>query len=180
MSYVNLHEHTEFSLLDGAARIKDLVSRAKELGMDSLAITDHGNMFGVIKFYKECKKQGIKPIIGCEVYTAERNKEDKDASKDKAIGHLILLCKNETGYKNLLKIVSDAYTDGFYYKPRTDKNALREYHEGLIALSGCLAGKIQRLIVNKKYKDAKSKYFVFLAKDEPEYFELLGGKEPHP
>ena len=155
MSYINLHEHTEFSLLDGAARIKDLVARAKELDMDALAITDHGNMFGVIKFYKECKKQGIKPIIGCEVYTAERNKEDKEVDKDKVIGHLILLCKDSVGYQNLLKIVSDAYTDGFYYKPRTDKAALREYHEGLICLSGCLAGKIQRLLVNKKYKDAK-------------------------
>ena len=134
--YVHLHVHTEYSLLDGMSSINDLPKYAKELGMKALAITDHGNMFGAVKFSKACHENGIKPIIGCEVYTAERTMQDKDSEKDRAIGHLVLLCKNETGYKNLIKIVSHAYTEGFYYKPRTDKNELRKYHEGLVCLSG--------------------------------------------
>lgn len=153
--FVHLHVHTEYSLLDGMARIKKLVSHAKSLGMTSLAITDHGSMFGVIKFSQECKKQGIKPIIGCEVYTAERGMTDRDAQKDRPIGHLVLLCKNKEGYQNLIKIVSKSYTEGFYYKPRVDKELLMQYHEGLIALSGCLAGKVQRLLVNGEYNEAK-------------------------
>ena len=149
MAFTHLHLHTEYSLLDGASRIRDVVARAKELGMDSLAITDHGAMFGVVEFYKECKKQGIKPIIGCEVYTAARKMTDKEADRDKYQGHLILLAKNETGYKNLIKIVSAGYIKGYYYKPRIDKDVLREHSEGLIALSACLAGNIQhRLLVN--------------------------------
>ena len=135
MAFTHLHLHTEYSLLDGAARIKKLVARAKQLGMESLAITDHGAMFGVVEFYKECKKQGIKPIIGCEVYTAARKMTDKEADRDKYQGHLILLAKNETGYKNLIKIVSAGYIKGYYYKPRIDKDVLREHSEGLIALS---------------------------------------------
>ena len=120
MAFTHLHVHTEYSLLDGAARIKELVRRVKELGMDSVAITDHGVMFGVIDFYKECKKQGIKPIIGCEVYTAKRGMLDKEADKDKHQGHLVLLAKNEQGYQNLIKIVSLGFTKGYYYKPRID------------------------------------------------------------
>ena len=121
MAFTHLHVHTEYSLLDGASRISDLVSRAKELGMDSLAITDHGVMFGVIDFYRECLKQGIKPIIGCEVYTAARTRFDKDVDKDKRMGHLILLARNNEGYRNLMKIVSEGYRNGFYYKPRIDR-----------------------------------------------------------
>ena len=155
MAFTHLHVHTEYSLLDGAARIKDVVRRAKELGMDSLAITDHGVMFGVIDFYKECKKQGIKPIIGCEVYTAARRMTDKDAEKDKHQGHLILLAKNEQGYKNLIKIVSLGFTKGYYYKPRIDKDVLREHSEGIIALSACLAGNIQHRLLNGDYEGAK-------------------------
>ena len=132
MAFTHLHLHTEYSLLDGACRIKDVVTRAKELGFDSLAITDHGNMFGAVDFYKECKKQGIHPVIGCEVYTAMRRMEDKDPDKDRHQGHLILLAKNDTGYHNLIKIVSLGYTKGFYFKPRIDKRVLREYHEGVI------------------------------------------------
>ena len=124
MAFTHLHVHTEYSLLDGAARIKDIVARAKELGMDSLAITDHGVMFGVIDFYKECKKQGIKPVIGCEVYTAARTMLDKDADKDKYQGHLVLLARDNDGYKNLIKIVSAGFTKGYYYKPRIDKDLL--------------------------------------------------------
>ena len=156
MAFTHLHVHTEYSLLDGAARIKDVVARAKELGMDSLAITDHGVMFGVVDFYKECKKQGIHPIIGCEVYTAARKLTDKDAEKDKRQGHLILLVKNETGYKNLIKIVSEGFIRGYYYKPRIDKDVLRAHSEGLIALSGCLAGEIQHRLLMRDYAGAKA------------------------
>ena len=155
MAFTHLHVHTEYSLLDGAARIKDIVARAKELGMDSLAITDHGVMFGVIDFYKECKKQGIKPVIGCEVYTAARTMLDKDADKDKYQGHLVLLARDNDGYKNLIKIVSAGFTKGYYYKPRIDKDLLRQYSEGIIALSACLAGKVQNCLLNRDYEGAK-------------------------
>ena len=154
-SFVHLHLHSQYSLLDGMSKIPDLIARAKELGMDSIALTDHGTMFGAVQFSKECKKAGVKAIIGCEVYTAERTLYDKDPDLDRASGHLVLLCKNETGYRNLIKIVSKAYTEGFYYKPRTDKNELKNRSEGLICLSGCLAGKVQRLIVQGKYEEAK-------------------------
>ncbi len=156
MDFTHLHVHTEYSLLDGAARIVNLVAQAKELGMKSLAITDHGVMFGVIEFYRECRKQGIKPIIGCEVYTSARTLKDKEADKDKSQGHLVLLAKDETGYKNLMKIVSKGYVEGFYYKPRIDKSVLREFSEGLIALSACLAGDIQRKLLNDDFEGAKS------------------------
>lgn len=156
MAFTHLHVHTEYSLLDGAARITDVVARAKELGMDSLAITDHGVMFGVIDFYKECKKQGIKPVIGCEVYTAARTMYDKDADKDKYQGHLVLLAKTNDGYKNLIKIVSKGFTEGYYYKPRIDKDVLRAHSEGIIALSACLAGKVQSCLLNRDYEGAKA------------------------
>ncbi|MBR0598794.1 DNA polymerase III subunit alpha [Sinanaerobacter chloroacetimidivorans] len=155
MGFTHLHVHTEYSLLDGASRIKDLIARTKELGMDSVAITDHGAMFGVIDFYKEAKKQGIKPIIGCEVYTAARTMRDKDAEKDKHQGHLVLLAENQQGYNNLMKIVSAGYTEGFYYKPRIDHHVLRQYKGGIIALSACLAGDIQKKLLNNDYEGAK-------------------------
>ncbi len=156
MAFTHLHVHTEYSLLDGAARIPDVVARAKELGMDSLAITDHGVMFGVIDFYKECKRQGIKPVIGCEVYTAARTMHDKDADRDKYQGHLILLAKDNDGYKNLIKIVSRGFTEGYYYKPRVDKELLRAHSGGLIALSACLAGRVQHCLLNRDYEGAKA------------------------
>ena len=156
MAFTHLHVHTEYSLLDGASRIPDLVSRAKELGMDSLAITDHGVMFGVIDFYKECKKQGIRPVIGCEIYTAPRTRFDKDTEKDKHMNHLVLLAETDQGYRNLMKIVSEGYRNGFYYKPRADKDLLREYSEGLIALSACLAGGVQSRLLNGDYAGAKA------------------------
>ena len=141
MGFTHLHVHTEYSLLDGAARIKDVVAKARELGMTSLAITDHGVMFGVIDFYRECIKNGIKPIIGCEVYTAARTMDDKDAEKDKHQGHLVLLAKDNTGYHNLIKIVSESYTRGFYYKPRVDKELLRRYSPAkAILFSGLIFG----------------------------------------
>ncbi len=153
--FTHLHTHTEFSLLDGACRIKQLVSRARELGMQSLAITDHGNMYGAVDFYKECKAQGIKPVIGCEVYVAPRTRFDKDKVLDKEYNHLILLCENETGYKNLISMVSKGYTEGFYFKPRIDRDLLERNHEGLICLSACIAGEIPQLILQKDYEGAK-------------------------
>lgn len=153
--FTHLHVHTQFSLLDGACRLGNLVSRAKELGMTHLAITDHGNMYGAVDFYKECRKQGIKPIIGCEVYVAPRTRFDKDKTLDKEYNHLILLVKNETGYKNLIKMVSAGFTDGFYFKPRIDRDLLEKYHDGLICTSACLAGEIPQKLLQKDYDGAK-------------------------
>ncbi len=139
--FVHLHVHTEYSLLDGGAnRITDLLDRTKELGMDSIAITDHGSMFGVIEFYKEANKRGIKPILGSEVYVAI-NKYTEKEPKDKEQYHLVLLAENNTGYLNLMKIVSEGYINGFYYKPRVDHDILAKYSEGIIALSACLGGE---------------------------------------
>ena len=153
-NFVHLHIHSEYSLLDGANRIKDIPVRAKELGMDSIALTDHGVMYGVIDFYKACKKEGIKPIIGCEVYVANRTRFDKEAGLDYN-NHLILLAKNNEGYKNLTKLVSMGFTDGFYYKPRIDKEILQKHHEGLIALSACLAGEVNQAILKDDMEKAK-------------------------
>ena len=153
--FVHLHIHSEFSLLDGANRIKDLPVRAKELGMDAMAITDHGVMYGVIDFYKACKKEGIKPIIGCEIYVAPRSRFDKEPNIDNRYSHLILLAKNNEGYKNLSKIVSIGFVDGYYYKPRIDLETLEKYHEGLICLSGCLAGSVNQALLNGNTEKAE-------------------------
>ena len=153
--FTHLHLHTEYSLLDGACRIGEVVSLAKNLGMKSLAITDHGVLYGAVAFYKECQKQGVKPIIGCEVYVAPRSRFDKVHSLDSDRYHLILLCKNETGYQNLLKLVSSAWVDGFYTKPRVDREILEKHHEGLIALSGCLFGEVAQKILSRNIDDAK-------------------------
>ncbi len=155
MSFVHLHVHTEYSLLDGACRLDRLCSAAKERGQTALAITDHGNLFGAVDFYKTAKKHGIKPIIGCEVYVASRSRFDKVHGIDSNRHHLVLLCKNETGYKNLIKLVSSAWVDGFYTKPRIDRELLEKHHEGLIALSACLAGEIPKYIANGEYLKAK-------------------------
>lgn len=154
-NFTHLHVHTEYSLLDGFSRVKTLVKRAKEKGMTAVAITDHGCMFGAIDFYKAAKAEGIKPIIGCEVYTAPRKLTDKDPNYDKHQGHLVLLAKDMTGYKNLIKIVSKSYVDGFYYKPRTDMDELKKHSQGLIALSACLAGDVPRAIMNGNYDKAR-------------------------
>ena len=153
--FTHLHLHTEYSLLDGMNRISELPQYIKDLGMNACAITDHGAMFGVVDFYKSCKKAGIKPIIGCEVYTAARTLYDKDSEMDRHSGHLILLAETQEGYSNLVKIVSKSYVDGFYYKPRVDKNLLREYSKGLICLSGCLAGNEQRMLLLADYDGAR-------------------------
>ena len=157
MSFVHLHVHTEYSLLDGECRIEPLVARAKELGQTALAITDHGVMYGAVTFYKACCAAGIKPIIGCEVYVAPRTRFDKEHGIDSEYTHLILLCKNETGYKNLCYLVSAAFTEGFYTKPRIDWQLLHERAEGLICLSGCIAGAIPRMINSGNYEGAKNK-----------------------
>ena len=153
--FVHLHIHTEYSLLDGACRIDQLMDRVKECGQSAIAITDHGVMYGCVQFYKAAKKAGIKPIIGCEVYVATRTRFDK-VNKIDGNNHLILLCKNETGYKNLIKMVSAAFVEGFYSKPRVDKQLLEQYHEGLICLSACLAGEIPQAILAGDYERAKS------------------------
>ncbi len=152
--FTHLHVHSEYSLLDGLSRIPDLVSKAKELGMTSLALTDHGVMFGALEFYRECLKQGIKPIIGSEVYVAERNLEQMEASVDSKNYHLVLLAKNEIGYRNLMKLVSIGFVDGFYRKPRVDHKTLKKYSEGLICLSGCMSGEIPRAILKGDLKKA--------------------------
>lgn len=153
--FVHLHVHSEFSLLDGANRIKDLPVRAKELGMKAMAITDHGVMFGVIDFYKACMANGIKPIIGCEVYVAPRKRTDKDPNIDARYNHLILLAKDNEGYKNLTKLVSIGFTEGFYYKPRIDKEVLEKYHKGLICCSACLAGELPQAILKGDMLEAE-------------------------
>lgn len=156
MAFTHLHLHTEYSLLDGACRLSRLAKAAKEKGMTALAITDHGVMYGAVDFYKECKKQGIKPIIGCEVYVAPQSRFDKTSSYGKYY-HMVLLCKNHTGYQNLIKLVSKGFTEGFYTKPRIDDELLAEYHEGLVCLSACLAGEIPQKLLDGDYAGAKSK-----------------------
>lgn len=153
MEFTHLHVHTEYSLLDGSSKIKEITSRAKELGMKSLAITDHGVMYGVIDFYKAAKEVGIKPILGCEVYVAPGSRFDKQPGESESrYYHLVLLAENNTGYKNLMKIVSRGFTEGFYYKPRVDYEVLEQFHEGIIALSACLAGEVQRYLARGMYE----------------------------
>jgi len=166
MEFVHLHTHTQYSLLDGAGRIEELVKRAKELGMPALALTDHGVMYGAIPFYKACKQYGIKPIIGCEVYVAAGSMHDKQKHKGENAYHLVLLAKNLTGYQNLLYLVSKASIDGFYYRPRVDKQLLRECSDGIIALSACLAGEIPRLLLYDDEPEAR--------KVAEEYIEIFG------
>ena len=167
MDFAHLHVHTEFSLLDGSNKIKEYVARVKELGMNSAAITDHGVMYGVIDFYREAKKQGIKPILGCEVYVAPNSRFDREVTGgEDRYYHLVLLAENNVGYANLMKIVSKGFVEGFYYKPRVDKELLAEYHEGIIALSACLAGEVQRYLARGLYDEAR--------KTAGEYQDIFG------
>ena len=152
--FTHLHVHTEYSLLDGACRIEELVNRAKELGMTSLAITDHGAMYGVVEFFKKAKKAGIKPILGFEAYVSPRGMMDKDTQKDKSQFHLVLLAENYEGYKNIIKLCSIGFVDGYYYKPRIDHEAMRRYSKGIIALSACLAGEVQSYLLDNNYEEA--------------------------
>ena len=179
MDFVHLHMHTEYSLLDGANKIKELVAKVKELGMNAVAITDHGNMFGAIELYKECKAQGIKPIIGCEMYVAPRSRFEKEAKVDTEPNHLILLAMNNNGYKNLIKLVSIAYTEGFYYKPRVDLEVLEKYNEDIIALSGCMAGAVARKITSGDIEGAEETALKYkeIFKDRY-YLEVQDNKYP--
>ena len=155
MAFTHLHVHTEYSLLDGSCKIRELVARAKELGMDSMAVTDHGVMYGVIDFYKAAREVGIKPILGCEVYVAPGSRFDREnVNGEDRYYHLVLLAENDQGYQNLMKIVSKGFVDGFYYKPRVDYELLETYHEGIIALSACLAGEVQRYLSRGMYEEA--------------------------
>src|SRR5680860_842134 len=165
MSFVNLHNHTHYSLLDGLTKIDEMINFAKEQGSPAIAITDHGTMYGVIEFYQKAKKAGIKPIIGVEAYLAPASRFDKNIRSDKG-HHLLLLAKNITGYKNLIKLVSVAHLEGFYYKPRIDWEVLTKYKEGVIAMSACLAGEIPRLIASDKLDKARKRIL--------EYAELFG------
>ena len=162
MSFAHLHTHTAFSLLDGEGTVKKTLDRAKELGQTAMAITDHGCMFGVIDFYEYARSIGIKPILGCEVYVAARTRHDKDHALDASSSHLILLAKNNIGYKNLMNIVSIGYIEGFYYKPRIDMEVLRENSEGIIALSACMIGVLSKKILANDYDGAKQSALGFI------------------
>ncbi|NLV34486.1 MAG: DNA polymerase III subunit alpha [Clostridiaceae bacterium] len=178
--FVHLHVHTEFSLLDGSTKIPDMVSKAKELGMKAVAITDHGVMYGILQLYKSCISVGIKPIIGCEVYTARRRRTDKIHGLDSTQGHLVLLAKDNTGLHNIMKMVSQSFEDGYYYKPRVDKELLRQYSKGVIALSACLSGEIPEAIMDKDYERARAtvlEYIDIFGKDNF-YLELQYNKIP--
>ena len=154
-NFVHLHLHSEYSLLDGACRMEEIPQRAAECGHSAVAITDHGVMYGAVAFYRACQKYGIKPIIGCEVYVASKSRHSKSAGEDNKSEHLVLLCQNEIGYRNLIYMVSAGFTEGFFSKPRIDMDLIREHHEGLVALSGCLAGKIPQLILSGSMKEAE-------------------------
>lgn len=154
-SFVHLHVHSGYSLLDGSGKIKDILKRTKELGMDSIALTDHGVMYGCVDFYKQAKNMGIKPILGCEVYVVRKSRHLKQNDSDNKTHHLVLLVKNEKGYQNLMKIASVASIEGFYYKPRIDREFLSKHSEGLIALSACLGGEVQRSILNNNLDRAR-------------------------
>ncbi len=173
MAFTHLHVHTSYSLLDGAGRIPEMIARCQELGMDSMAITDHGVMYGVIDFYKEAQKQGIKPILGCEVYLTGGSRFDREVGKgEDRYYHLVLLAENNQGYANLMKIVSTGFIDGFYYKPRVDFETLERYHEGIIALSACLAGEVSRNLTRNMYPEAKKAALRYLSIFGPEHFYL--------
>ena len=153
--FTHLHTHTEYSLLDGLSRIPQLVQKAAQLGMDSLAITDHGALYGAVDFYTACVEAGIKPIIGCEIYLASGGSRFNKTGVEKSPFHLTVLAKNEKGYKNLIKLVTRAHLEGFYYKPRADRELIEEHHEGLIILSGCPTAEIPQLLVQGRYEEAK-------------------------
>lgn len=180
MTFTHLHLHTEYSLLDGAIRIADLPARLKELGMDACAITDHGAMYGILDFYRSMRKEGLKPIIGCEVYVAPRNHDDKDAAFDRDPYHLILLAENNRGYHNLIKLVSKGFIDGFYYRPRVDRALLEEYHEGLIALTACLSGEVPRKIMRGQLEEARATalFYKELFGADNYFFEVQDNKIP--
>ena len=166
--FIHLHTHSHYSLLDGLSKIEDMVKTAKKYGMNALAVTDHGNMYGAIEFYKEAQKIGIKPIIGVEAYIAERGRKDKEFGIDSKRYHLTLLAKNKQGYKNLMRLVTLANLEGYYYKPRMDKEILREFHEGIICMSGCMGSQLSQAVLADNTEKAEA-----LIKEHQEIF----GKE---
>src|SRR3989339_312485 len=172
--FVHLHTHSEYSLLDGAGKIADIVARVKELGMKSIALTDHGNMYGAVAFYLECKNNGIKPILGCEMYLAPRTRFDKETKEDRSPFHLTLLVKNEEGYRNLIRLVSLASLEGFYSKPRIDKELIQKYNKGLICMSGCIGGEIgSYLLENRKDKAVEAARFYKNIFGDDFYIEIM-------
>ena len=175
MRFIHLHTHSHYSLLDGLSKIKDMVKLAKDDGMPALALTDHGAMYGAVEFYMACKKSGIKPIIGVEAYVANRSRLQKETNVDNKRYHLTLLAKNNTGYQNLIKLTTAAHLEGYYYKPRVDKDLLREYSEGLIALSGCPAGELGRVIRsgNKEKAEAVIREYQGIFGQENYYLEIM-------
>lgn len=177
--FVHLHVHSEFSLLDGLAKLPDLIARVKELGMDSVALTDHGAMYGTVKFFQEAQKQGVKPIIGVETYMARRGRMNKEGSADTDPFHLVLLAKNDQGYKNLMKLVTISYLEGFYYKPRIDDEVLKKYHEGLIATSACIQGEVANLLRNNEEKKARERALFYAETFGEGNFYLEIQKHPH-
>ncbi|MDD4362734.1 MAG: DNA polymerase III subunit alpha, partial [Atribacterota bacterium] len=179
-NFIHLHVHSEYSLLDGACRIKDLIAKAKENKMTALAITDHGVMYGAVQFYKEAMANNVKPIIGCEVYVASKSRKDKSNGKKESPNHLILLAKNKTGYQNLLQLVTKSFLEGFYYKPRIDKELLQEYSDGLICLSACLKGEISQYILQNKINKAKEAalYFQKMFGEDNFYLEIQNNTMP--
>ena len=165
--FIHLHLHTDYSLLDGACKIDTLMNRLEQLKMPAAAITDHGNLFGAMNFYEAAKNKGIKPIIGCEVYVAPGDHRDRSSNEgEKSNHHLVLLCENETGYRNLVKLVSHGFLQGFYYKPRISKELLDQHHEGLICLSACLSGEVCSNLANEQFKNAQ--------KAAGEYLDIFG------
>lgn len=175
--FIHLHTHSHYSLLDGLAKIDDLINRVKELGMDALALTDHGVLYGAVEFYKKAKAQNIKPILGVETYVAPRDRFSKEASEK--YYHLVLLCENNLGWKNLIKLITKAHLEGFYYKPRIDKEILKEYHEGLIGLSGCVAGEIGQLLISDRFSEAKNVALEYETIFGKENFFLEVGDHPN-
>jgi len=174
--FVHLHNHSEFSLLDGLQKVKKMVNHAKELGMTSLAITDHGSMYGTIYFYKACLEAGIKPIIGCEIYITPKSRFLKE---EKGYNHLILLAENNTGYKNLMKIVSKAHLEGYYYKPRADLELLQEHHEGIICLSACVNGFVSDPLLSGEQEEAERRAKALSDIFGPDHFYLELQKHLH-
>ncbi len=179
MKFVHLHTHSHYSLLDGLAKIDDLINRAKELGMKALALTDHGNLYGAIEFYKKALKADIKPILGVEAYVAPRSRFEKQPKIDDNYFHLTLLAENEAGWKNLIQLITKAHLEGFYYKPRVDKELLKQHRDGLIALSGCLGGEIPQLILNNKIPEAEKVIKDYQEIFGPDNFFLEIGHHPN-
>jgi len=191
MKFVNLHNHSHYSLLDGLSKIPDMMKRVQELEMEAVGLTDHGNMYGAVEFYKAAKKAGIKPIIGMETYVAHGTRHSRDHVEDRKRYHLTLLVKNETGYKNLIQLSTKAHLEGFYYKPRIDRELLEKHHEGLMCLSGCFSSELARLAKNNQFEEGKTlalwykdlfgdDYYLEIQPHTPEFHDFIFGFHKKP